>query len=854
MRSGSRILARIEFVGLLATVGCSPFPFLPVDVYKPPYSDKSFVNWESPHVSPLALSLDGRRLYAVNTADDRLEIFDVSGEQPVPLSSIPVGLDPVSVRVLNEQQVWVVNRISDSVSIVDLATGNVIKTLSPGDEPADVAFAADRAFVVCSQPKIVQVYDLTDLDAAPATIAIQGQQPRAIAVSPDGSAIYVAIFESGNHTTLVQWESVSDPAGPYGGQNPPPNVGNSISPPIDAALPAPPLVSLIVRKDVTSGAWLDDNGHDWRNAIYWDQHDHDLAIIDPASLQVSYVSGLMNINMQLTVRADGRVVVVGTEANNHIRFEPNLTGRFVHSVAAIVNTQGDASTTVTDLNPHLADAYAAGSPRVGQDIRDRSIADPRGVVFSADGSRGYICGMGSDNVIVIDAGGSRIGQVDVGQGPTGLALDDARGRLYVLNRFDASISVVDVVELREIARVVMYDPTPDTIKSGRPFLYNARRFSGLGVTACAACHADARTDQLAWDLGNPAGEMKTFNQQCNRPVLNFPVGECKDWHPMKGPMTTQTLQNVIGTEPFHWRGDRENLAAFNPAFQSLLGADGQLSEQEMGAFEALLAEIKFPPNPNRNIDNSLKAQVGDGRPPVGEQIFFGKGIDLTVAKCNDCHNTPERGAGTNHAITPPNLLINPHQGIDVPQIRGQFAKTGFSRLSMQNDLGFGHNHDGTIDGLVNFFHIPNFTGFEKGEAGEQERRDIIAFVMSFSTDTHAGVGVQVTLDGTNDARPETIERIDTLLRLAEGGDVGLIVKGRRSGESRGFVYVGGGLFAADRASESTVTADALRAGGPGSELTWTLVPAGSQVRLGIDRDADGIPDGDDPLVGRNGGG
>jgi hypothetical protein len=28
------------------------------------------------------------------------------------------------------------------------------------------------------------------------------------------------------------------------------------------------------------------------------------------------------------------------------------------------------------------------------------------------------------------------------------------------------------------------------------------------------------------------------------------------------------------------------------------------------AFEAFLAEIKFPPNPNRNIDNSLKPQLG----------------------------------------------------------------------------------------------------------------------------------------------------------------------------------------------------------------------------------------------------
>ena len=55
----------------------------------------------------------------------------------------------------------------------------------------------------------------------------------------------------------------------------------------------------------------------------------------------------------------------------------------------------------------------------------------------------------------------------------------------------------------------------------------------------------------------------------------------------------------------------------------------------------------------------------------------------------------ERGAGTNHAVTPRVLLINPHQSIVVPQIRNIHEKTGFSRSSQANNLGFGHNHDGT---------------------------------------------------------------------------------------------------------------------------------------------------------------
>ena len=36
-----------------------------------------FTEFESGPVRPIALSPDGQRLYAVNTPDDRLEIFDV---------------------------------------------------------------------------------------------------------------------------------------------------------------------------------------------------------------------------------------------------------------------------------------------------------------------------------------------------------------------------------------------------------------------------------------------------------------------------------------------------------------------------------------------------------------------------------------------------------------------------------------------------------------------------------------------------------------------------------------------------------------------------------------------------------
>jgi len=70
--------------------------------------------------------------------------------------SVPVGMDPVAVALFgNEQayeqaneQAWVVNHLSDSISVVDVTAEppRVIDTLLVGDEPRDIVFAgADNA-------------------------------------------------------------------------------------------------------------------------------------------------------------------------------------------------------------------------------------------------------------------------------------------------------------------------------------------------------------------------------------------------------------------------------------------------------------------------------------------------------------------------------------------------------------------------------------------------------------------------------------------------------------------------------------------------------------------------------------
>ncbi|MCC7137532.1 MAG: hypothetical protein IT460_03785, partial [Planctomycetes bacterium] len=873
---------------------------------------RSFVHYETPPVSPIALSPDGTTLLVTNLADARLEIFSLATGTPVWADSVFTGLDPVSVRFRGDGEAWVVNHVSDSVSVVDLATRRVRATLATQDEPCDVAFAGSpvRAFVSCSQANTVLVFDPADLAAPPSTVAIDAEDPRALAVSPDGRRVYAAVFESGNGTTVLGGgiatgpgspvgffppNVVSNPATPHGGVNPAPNASPFFDPPLAPLLPPPPAVSLIVRKDA-AGAWRDDTGASWTpfvsgasaaasgRPVGWDLPDRDVAVIDTATLGVTYVPRLMNVCMDLAVDASsGNVYVVGTDATNERRFEPKLSGRFLRVLLARVSPSAPAAPQIVDLNPHLTYATA----RVAPALRAQSIGDPRAVVVDGAGGRVYVAGMGSDNLVVLDLAGARTGSttpVALGRGPAGLALDVPRGRLYAWNRFEGTVSVVDTATRAEVVRVPFFDPTPAAVRDGRALLYDTHAHSGLGHVACGSCHVDARSDRLGWDLGDPSGAVKPFAGNCGS-ALTRP---CEDHHPMKGPMTTQTLQDIVGHEPFHWRGDRDGLEEFAGAFVSLQGGDVPPTSTEMAAFKAFLATIAVPPNPFRGPDNALPASLplpghftpgrfgAAGQPlPVGDAVrglalYRTGGLEggLFGAQCVTCHTLPT-GMGSDMALLSASPLpLGPNGehhlaivsvdggtnvSMKVPHLRTLYDKVGCDLTQTSNRAGFGFLHDGSVDSLARFVAEPLFR-----VRSDQEVADLVAFLLAFSGgdlpagtpgsageplgptghDSHAAVGRQVTL-----AAPALPALLATLLSEAQAGRIDLVVKARRGGEARGWVYDRAtATLLSDRDGES-ISPSALRASAvAGSEQVWTAVPRGVGVRLGRDRDEDGFGD------------
>src|SRR5947209_20518454 len=144
----------------------------------------TYKNFEAPLVHPLALTPDGRQLLAVNTPNGTLSVFHLTAQSLTLMAEIPVGLEPVSAAARNNSEVWVANWLSDSISIVDLKTWNVTRTLDVGDEPTDVVFAGqapERAFVCVSGLSQIKVFLAGVPDVPNQIIPIRGKQPRALA-------------------------------------------------------------------------------------------------------------------------------------------------------------------------------------------------------------------------------------------------------------------------------------------------------------------------------------------------------------------------------------------------------------------------------------------------------------------------------------------------------------------------------------------------------------------------------------------------------------------------------------------------------------------------------------------------
>ncbi|MBK8259042.1 MAG: hypothetical protein IPK82_41080 [Polyangiaceae bacterium] len=898
-------------------------------------ADTSFTAFESGQVRPLALSPNGKLLFAVNTPDNRLEIFRVTPSGLEHQTSVTVGVEPVAVAARSNSEVWVVNHLSDSVSIVNVHGGGafaqVERTLLVGDEPRDIVFAGsgkNKAFVTTAHrgqnspvdPQLttpgvgradVWVIDAATNSTQPSThiVTLFADTPRALAASPDGSKVYAAAFHSGNQTMTLNESMLNDNLffqADLGGRTLPGPTTN-----VDGV--PHPAVGLIVRYNGTH--WVDENGTAWDDKVAFNLPDKDVFVIDananpPAPLGNAYTGvGTILYNMAVNP-VNGKVYVSNTEAFNEKRFEGpgvyaghSVRGHFAENRITVLGSNG--AVAPRHLNKHVNYSTCCDETPNAESVL--SLALPTEMAVSPDGKMLFVAAMGSSKIGVYKTAElendtfypSSATQIQVsGGGPTGVVLDSKNGRLFALTRFDNSISTISLASMSEVSHVAMPNPEPPTLVAGRRFLYDAT-LSAHGDSSCATCHVFGDMDDLAWDLGNPddsvtidAGPFGPDGVGLVDPATGYPIHPLfgpispPTHHPMKGPMTTQSLRGMANHGPMHWRADRNGgddapsaqpdqgafderaaFMKFQGGFVNLVGTAGPIPNADMEAFTDFILQVTYPPNPIRALDNSLTPDE-----QAGSDLFHTRHLGTGILPppgptCNDCHVVnPEQNIG-DHATGffgsdgRSSFDFGP-QLLKVPHLRNLYQKVGMFGMAFASTFppidighkgdqirGFGYTHDGSVDTVFRFhsliFFAPPFSpsGFGTDPQGELEKRQLEQFMFAMDSNVPPVTAQQITLRKGNLA--SALPRLFLLRERAEEGECDLIAKTHLGAREWGFAYLSNGQFAPDLDALSPLPAPVLTALSQISPVTFTCVPLGSGVRAGIDRDLDGTLDGDE---------
>ena len=427
----------------------------PPVVVTPPSSNAEFIGFDSAPVRPIAKTIDGKTLLVTNTSNNTLERFTIKENGDIEhKESIDVGLEPVSVGVFNDSA-WVVNHLSDSISIVDLtqSPARVTRTLLVGDEQKDIVFAKNKAFITTAHrgqqrthsdlanvkgagdPQLheasigradIWIFDPLNLGdnlgGKPIEIASMfGDTLRGLAVSPDQNTVYAAVLNSGNQTTAVHeavmcygfeddeygaypcqvLDELSSPNGLSEGYLP----GGRTAPGVNADGEYQPWTSMIVKFDRESGEWRDTKGRNFSNGIRFHLPDHDVFSIDTDNhmVKASYNhvgTTLFNLAVSPTT---GEIFVTNTDANNATRFEG--AGQFANSTV-----QGNiAKSQISVINPHTGTVKPRHLNRHinyedlkgNSTVKSHSLSTPLQVAVSKDGLNLYSAVLGSNKIAVI---------------------------------------------------------------------------------------------------------------------------------------------------------------------------------------------------------------------------------------------------------------------------------------------------------------------------------------------------------------------------------------------------------------------------------------------------------------------
>ena len=547
---------------------------------------------EASYASPLEvlLSPDGARLYVLCQESEEIRVLDASSYKLI--GRVAVGRAPRGFSLSPDgARLFVTNSWDDTLSVIDTKSLAVTATWPVGAEPSSVIEdkAGKRLFVANRISNDIAVLDAKT--GVEEKRLLGGRGASYLTLSPDGAKIYATHVypnPSAHRTAPVSEITV-----------------------IDAA-----------------------------RAVVVDR------------MPLDGIAGVFHAALS----ADGRLGVVA-------EYHPKNLITLAH-----LEHGGAFEDTITIFGSDVGKAV-----EVPLDELERYASQPFGVAIAPDKARIYVTSGGSEIVTVIDV--SRllrtihahpapfandlsasanyvVTRIAVGMNPRGLTLTGDGRRLFVANRLDDSISVIDTRSNKVVATITLDGMKKITaMRRGEQTFYTAR-YSFQGQIACANCHIDSTFDALTWNL-EPDG----FGRNT---VDNKLLEGIKDTEPYKWTGTNPDIPTECGprTEKYFWRSeqyDDRTLADLSLYVRSLEPRpnrwklpDGQFTPaQERGMAVFQRSVDKFG-NPIAQEDQCSFCHSG---PKGTSQKIF----DVMTRKGNDNSGRFKAPPLTNIALTAPYL-------------------------------------------------------------------------------------------------------------------------------------------------------------------------------------------------------
>ena len=519
-------------------------------------SNQSGVVVKEKYLSPIemAFSLDGDLLYVVCQDSDEVRIVDA--ESGAVLGEIHVGHIPRGIALSPDgRKLYVTNAWSDTVSVIDVTSREIIQTLPTGFEPTGVVVdhSGETLYVANRLSSDVSVIDLATGREIKRLLA--GRGASYLALSPDGKKIYCTHIY--------------------------PNQGSFRSKP-----------------------------------------ESEITIIDTSTRRVVDRKPLQNVAgvFHVAASADGKLMAVA-------QLRPKNLIPLAHVEHGAVF--GDSLTIFgEDLGQTV---------QIPIDELDRYYALPWGVAITPDKSKIFLSTAGSESVTAIDiskllrtvrtqrqpfandlsASAEYVtARIPVGRNPRGLTISPDGKRLYVANRLDDSISVIDTRSDKVISTIDLGGPRNiDALRRGERLFFTAD-FAFQGQFGCANCHLDATIDGLQWDLE--------------------PDGFGKDI------VDNRSLENLAGTEPFKWNGGNPDMPTeCGPRTEKFFYRSQSFTQQQLTDLVTFVYSLPYRPNRYRLSNDELTPAQERGK-AIFERTKNKKGGEITEAnQCPYCHGGPK---------------------------------------------------------------------------------------------------------------------------------------------------------------------------------------------------------------------